>query len=91
MTVIIRKLQNTEKGYFAYAKSLCGKATYLVYFEDSVWGAVTLYNFVEMLRTYFQQNKVDVKIHNQDILIKNEMLLEVLKNEKHSSLPKKEE
>ena len=90
MTVIIRKLQNTEKGYFAYAKSLCGKATYLVYFEDSVWGAVTLYNFVEMLRTYFQQNKVDVKIHNQDILIKNEMLLEVLKNEKHSSLPKKE-
>jgi len=90
MTVIIRKLQNTEKGYFAYAKSLCGKATYLVYFEDSVWGAVTLYNFVEMLRTYFQQNKVDVKIHNQDILIKNEMLLEVLKNENHSSLPKKE-
>ena len=90
MTVIIRKLQNTEKGYFAYTKSLCGKATYLVYFEDSVWGAVTLYNFVEMLRTYFQQNKVDVKIHNQDILIKNEMLLEVLKNENHSSLPKKE-
>ena len=90
MTVIIRKLQNTEKGYFAYAKSLCGKATYLVYFEDSVWGAVTLYNFVEMLRTYFQQNKVDVKIHNQDILIKNEILLEVLKNENHSSLSKKE-
>ncbi|MFW6139333.1 MAG: hypothetical protein ACOC7U_09180, partial [Spirochaetota bacterium] len=73
MTVIIRKLQNTEKGYFAYAKSLCGKATYLVYFEDSVWGAVTLYSFVEMLRTYFQQNTVNVKISNQDILIKNEM------------------
>ena len=90
MTVIIRELQNTEKGYFTYAKSLCGKATYLLYFEDSVWGAVTLYNFVEMLRTYFQQNKVDVKIYNQDILIKNEMLLKVLKNDKHSSLPKKE-
>lgn len=36
MTVIIRELQNTEKGYFTYAKSLCGKATYLLYFEDSV-------------------------------------------------------
>jgi len=32
-----------------------------------------------MLRTYFERNKVDVKIHNQDIIIKNEALLELLK------------
>jgi len=86
MTVIIRKLQNTEKGYFAYTKSLCGKATYLVYFEDSIFGAVTLYNFIEMLRTYFEQNKIDVKIHNQDIIIKNKILLELLKRDDQGSL-----
>lgn len=50
MTVIIRELQNTEKGYFAYTKSLCGKATYLLYFEDSVWGqfhSITLFKCYE--------------------------------------------
>lgn len=37
MTVIIRKLDKTEHEYFAYAKSFCGKATYIVYFEDTIW------------------------------------------------------
>ena len=34
MTVIIRKLDESDHDYFAYAKSLCGKATYFVYFKD---------------------------------------------------------
>ena len=36
MTVTIRKLEKTEHEYFAYCKSLCGKATYLLYFDDSI-------------------------------------------------------
>ena len=40
MTVTIRKLEKTEHEYFAYCKSLCGKATYLLYFDDSIFGAV---------------------------------------------------
>ena len=34
MTVTIRKLDKSDHDYFAYAKSLCGKATYFVYFKD---------------------------------------------------------
>jgi len=34
MNVIIKKLENKEHEYFAYAKSLSGKATYFVYFQD---------------------------------------------------------
>ena len=49
MTVIIKKLENKEHEYFAYAKSLCGKATYFVYFQDNIWGAVALHNFIAML------------------------------------------
>ena len=45
MTITIRKLEKTEHEYFAYCKSLCGKATYLLYFDDSILGAVVLHNF----------------------------------------------
>ena len=79
MTVIIRKLDKTEHEYFAYAKSYCGKATYIVYFEDNIWGAVTLHNFVEMLRMYFQQQKVVVNIEDKNLKIKNESILELIK------------
>lgn len=79
MTVIIRKLDKTEHEYFAYAKSFCGKATYIVYFEDTIWGAVTLHNFIEMLGTYFQENKVDVNINDKNLTIKNELILDLIR------------
>jgi len=44
MTVTIRKLDKSEHEYFAYCKSLCGKATYLLYFDDSILSAVVLHN-----------------------------------------------
>ena len=79
MTVIIRKLDKTEHEYLAYAKSFCGKATYIVYFEDTIWGAVTLHNFIEMLRTYFQEKKVNVNIDNKNLTIKNELILDLIR------------
>jgi hypothetical protein len=78
MTVTIRELQGRDGEYFAYVKSLCGKATYFVHFNDNVWGAVILHNFIEMLKGYFKQNKIEIRVENQPIVIKNEMLLEIL-------------
>lgn len=80
MTVTIRKLDKSEHEYLAYAKSICGKATYFLYFEDTVWGAVTLHNFLEMLKSFFQQKKVDVTIADKSVTIKNEFILELLKD-----------
>ena len=79
MTVIIRKLNNTEHEYFAYTKSLCGKATYSIWFEDNIWGAVTLYNFIEMLKIYFKQDKVEVIIGDKEFSVKNEIVLDLIK------------
>jgi len=79
MKVTIRKLYNTEHEYFAYSKSLCGKATYLCYFEDNIWGAVTLNNFIEMLKSFFKENRVEVKIEDKCIKLKKENLLEWIK------------
>jgi len=80
MTVTIRKLNTKEHEYFAYAKSLCGKATYFVYFADDIWGALVLHNFIEMLRSFFKPSKVDVRIAEKDLTLKNEVLLELLKD-----------
>ena len=79
MKVTIRKLDNTEREYFAYVKSLCGKATYFLYFEDTVWGAVTLYNFIEMLKSFFQQKEVEVIIADECVTLKNQSILELMK------------
>lgn len=80
MTVTIRKLDNKEHEYFAYAKSLCGKATYFVYFTDDIWGAVTLHNFIEMLRSFFKPSKVNVMLDEKNLTLKNSALLELLKD-----------
>jgi hypothetical protein len=79
MTVTIRKLDKSEHEYFAYTKSICGKATYFLYFEDSIWGAITLHNFIEMLKSFFQQKNVDVRIDEKSIPIKNKYILELIK------------
>ncbi len=79
MTVTIRKLDKSEHEYFAYSKSICGKATYFLYFEDNIWGAITLHNFIEMLKSFFQQKNVDVRIDEKSILIKNKNILELIK------------
>ena len=46
MTITIRKFEKSDHEYIAYAKSLCGKATYCLYFVDDIWGAIVLCNFV---------------------------------------------
>ena len=79
MTVIIRKLDNKEHDYFAYAKSLCGRGTYFLYFQDDIWGAVVLHTFIEMLRSFFKPSKVEVTVAEKDLTLKNDALLELLK------------
>jgi len=80
MTVTIRKLDNKEHEYLAYAKSLCGKATYFVYFTDDIWGALVLHTFIEMLRSFFNPEKVTVTLAEKDLILKNDALLELLKD-----------
>jgi len=79
MTIIIRKLDKTKHEYLAYTKSLCGKATYFILFEDNILGAVTLHNFIEMLKAFFKQNKAEVVIGDKSLKVKNEMVLDLIR------------
>jgi hypothetical protein len=81
MTIIIRKLDNTEHEYLAYTKSLCGKATLFICFEDNIWGSVALHRFIEMLKSFFEQDKAEVIIGDKSLTVKNKMVLNLIKKE----------
>jgi hypothetical protein len=86
MIITIRELQDTQHEYIAYTKSLCGKATYFVCFEDSIWGAVNLHSFIEMLKIYFKQEKVELKLSDKTLAVKNKDILSLFQNKQDNYL-----
>ena len=81
MTITIRKFENSDHEYIAYAKSLCGKATYFLYFPDDIWGAVVLCNFVQMLQSFFQSEKLKITVHENAVCLKNKDILALLREQ----------
>jgi hypothetical protein len=81
MNIIIRKLEHQKHEYLAYAKSLCGRGTYFVYFQDNIWGAVVLHNFIEMLRAFYLPSQVQVGIAEKTFSFRDEAFRELLKAE----------
>jgi hypothetical protein len=78
LKVTIRKLKNKTHEYFAYLKGLTGKATYLLHFEDNIYGAITLNHFIQMLRTYFKEDSIEIGLHGSEINITSDALKKVL-------------
>jgi len=83
MNVTVRKLEKSEDEYIAYAKALCGKATYFLYFTDGLYGAVALCNFVEMLKGFFKVEQLDVTVHENAVSLKDEEVFALLKGTDH--------
>jgi hypothetical protein len=86
---MIRKVEDTPHGYLAYVKSLCGKATYFLHFQDTIWGAVTLHMFIDMLRSFFKQ-PVCIELSDKSVEFRNSEVLKLLEeHEEHSSTSEK--
>ena len=78
MTVTIKKIEKSENEYIAYAKSMCGKATYFLYFKSGIWGAVVLCNFVQMLKSFFEPERLKISVHENAVSLKNTEILTLL-------------
>ena len=87
MFVTVRRIKNSQHEYFAYAKSICGKATYFVYFTDDIWGAMVLHNFLEMLRRFFEKETIELRLQDTTIDLKNDYLLSILRDENTTEKP----
>jgi len=68
--ITIRKIENKANEYFAYRRGLQGKATYLLYFSDDIYGAIA--RFIQMLRGHFKTEEIDFQIAVAEIKIKSE-------------------
>jgi hypothetical protein len=77
---MIRKVEGTTHGYLAYVKSLCGKATYFLHFQDTIWGAVTLHMFIEMLCGFFKQ-PVRIELSDKSVEFRNSEVLKLLEEQ----------
>ena len=78
MTVAIRKIAGTDRDYLAYARKFSGRATYFVYFQDNLWGAVALHNFAEMLRLAWG-HRPQLRIVEQELSLRHPAVLELLR------------
>lgn len=78
MTITIRRLEHSDHEYIAYTKSMCGRATYFLYFEDGIWGAVVLCNFVQMLKAQFQPERVSLRVHENAASLHDPQILQLL-------------
>lgn len=81
MNVPIRKLADSDHEYFAYTKSVCGKATFCLYFADGIWGAVVLCEFIQMLKGFFEAEEVKISLHESAVKLKNQEILTFLKEQ----------
>lgn len=79
MTVAIRKLAGTDNDYLAYATTFAGRGTYFVYFQDNIWGAMALHNFVEMLHAVFDHAPVKLALVDREINLKHPAVLDLLR------------
>jgi hypothetical protein len=89
--IIIRKIENTKDEYFAYFKNDFLQSTYSIFFNDSIFGAVALNRFYEMIRNHFELKNLTLSISNEFICFKNKALLEEITKietrEQEASLP----
>jgi len=83
MNVTVRRIEKSEHEYLAYAKSLCGKATYFLYFTDGLFGAVALCDFVQMLKSYFKAETLTFTVHENAVSLKHEEIFAMLKGAEH--------
>lgn len=77
MTVTIRTIKDCPQTYLAFA-SLSKGATFLLCFTNNVFGAMSLHDFTEMLRKYFNLPEIDLAFRDLETHPDSEALLGLL-------------
>jgi hypothetical protein len=86
--IIIKKIENKDNDFIAFFKSDFLKATFCICFKDTIFGAVALNDFFQMIKHKYNSDKLNLVISEDKIKIKNSALLDqILKEE--SSYPSK--
>jgi hypothetical protein len=76
--IIIKPIESREKEYLAYFKDEFMQATFCLAFKDSIFGAVSLNRFIEMIKESFEIKKIPVFVSDAKYRIKSKALIDVL-------------
>ena len=80
--IIIRPLEGREGEYLAYYTAESLQATFSVRLKDSIFGALALHAFAEMIRKTYGKNyksgEIDFVLSDQAMSLKSKVLLDVL-------------
>ena len=74
--IIIRPIANRDRAYMAYFKCDFLKATFCVAFQDTIFGALGLNRFCEMVKTSFNTSQIKISVSNENLRIKSQALLD---------------
>lgn len=74
--IIIKKIEQRDHEFVAYYKSNFLRSTYACCFTDNIIGAVALDKFHEMIRLCFNEDKINLKIAEDEIKFKSQALLD---------------
>jgi len=80
MTLTIRSLADSPHSYIGSATSPCGTSTFFLCFHDDILGAMSLYEFAEMLRKHFDLREVELAFRDAQLHLGDETLLSILPN-----------
>jgi hypothetical protein len=73
--IIIKKIENKKNDFIAFFKADFLKATYCICFKDTIFGAVALNNFFEMIKHKYTDDRIKLVISDEELKIKNPALL----------------
>jgi hypothetical protein len=77
--IVIRQIENRDNEYFAYFKCDFLQSTFSIFFNDNIFGAVSLNRFYEMIRSSFEIRDLTLKISEEIICFKNKAILEEIR------------
>ena len=76
--IVIKPVAGRAGEYLAYCRSAYLDATYAVYFKDSLMGGLALHSFIGMIEGKYKDHAIRVLVSEEELLFKNEALLDVL-------------
>ena len=76
--ITIKQIEGRDGEYLAYCKNEFLKATFALYFTDSIYGSASLVDFSEMLKHKYDEEKVTFEISNEKITFQNPELLDLM-------------
>ncbi len=76
--IVINPVAGRKGEYLAYCRSAYLDATYAVYFKDSLMGGLALHSFIGMIEGKYEDHAIRVLVSEEELLFKNEALLDVL-------------